>query len=186
VLNIRCFIGLFIPENVKQDIVKIQNIISQLPVVCKMVEYENLHINLSFLGEVGEGHVGSIASKLENICSKYNKFEIEVGGIKFIPNEKYIRVIVLDVLDPSNKLKALSSKITQKIGGDSKPPHITLCRVKYVKEKDKFLDNIRKLKSELTHKFNVNSISLIKSELTKGGPIYTIVKECQLGGGLHE
>lgn len=178
--KIRCFIGVFVPENIKLDVARMQNSISALPASCKMVEPENLHINLSFLGNVEQSDVSSISSKLDEICSKYNSFEVEIVKIKLIPNKNYIRVVVLEALNESGDLEKISSEIKEKVGGSVKPPHITLCRVRRVLEKNKFVGGLENLKFEGETKFIVNSISLIKSELTKKGPIYTVLKDFRL------
>jgi len=175
----RCFIGFFVPDEIKPQIVAAQNRLKHLPVVCKFVEDENLHACISFLGEVSDEDVAKIAVKLENICKNHPKFRINVDGIKLIPNEKYLRVVGLDVSEESGILKTLSSDIKNSIGGDCKPAHITLCRVKNIVDKDKTVEKIKRIETEVDG-FGVNSIDLIKSVVSRSGPIYTVVKSCKL------
>lgn len=180
VLKIRCFIGVLIPESVRDGIVSLQKSIELLPCSCKMVERENLHICLSFLGDVSEDEVGLVLKNLEEICSNHNNFEVEAEKIKLIPNESYVRVIALDVSNKSSTLEKISSEIKEKIGGSVKPPHITLCRVKRVSEKKKFLDSIVNLRPATGLKFIVDSIDLIKSKLSPRGPTYIAIKKIEL------
>ena len=51
---VRCFIGVLIPEEIKESIELIKESLIKLPMQCKFVERENLHICFSFLGEVEE------------------------------------------------------------------------------------------------------------------------------------
>jgi len=167
---VRCFVGLFIPTEIKEKIIKIQNQIQKLPITLKLVEAENLHICLSFLGEVKEEKIKNICEKLDSICKRYNKFEVEISGIKLIPSENYVRVLALDV--KSNMLESIRKDVEKEIGGDSKPLHLTLCRIKKIEDKKETIEKIKKIESEVG-KFEVEKISLIKSTLQKSGPIYT-------------
>src|SRR5437867_10743475 len=130
---VRLFIGILIPENMKKQIVSLQNELAKLPMQCKFIEKENLHISLSFLGETPENGVESIKEKLEQITQTYQKFNATVSGIKLIPGQNYVRVIALDVRD--GILKQISQHIKTYIGGDVKPPHLTLGRVKNITDK---------------------------------------------------
>jgi 2'-5' RNA ligase len=167
---VRCFVGLFIPTEIKEKIIKIQNQIQKLPITLKLVEAENLHICLSFLGEVKEEKIKNICEKLDSICKRYNKFEVEISGIKLIPSENYVRVLALDV--KNNMLESIRKDVEKEIGGDSKPLHLTLCRIKKIEDKKETIKKIKKIESEVG-KFEVEKISLIKSILQKSGPIYT-------------
>ena len=174
---VRCFIGVLIPENLKDNIVKMQQSIKSLPIDCKAVEQENLHICLSFLGEVNDENLGILCKNLDMVCSEHHSLEVGVSGIKFIPNEKYVRVIVLECI--SADLGILSKNIQQNVGGDAKPPHITLCRVKNIGENEQTIKKMKEIES-CVGMFEISSIQLIKSQLEKSGPVYTVLHESKL------
>jgi len=174
---VRCFIGIMAPENLKNKIVSIQDSLKKLPIECKMVEAENLHICLSFLGEVEESKIEGMSKKLDSICERYEASAVEISGIKFIPNENYFRVLALDC--HNSLLKTLGMNIEQEIGGDAKPPHLTLCRVKNIREKGRIVAEIKKIDSYVGD-FTVSSVQIIKSQLQKSGPTYTVLRESKL------
>ena len=176
---VRCFVGFLLPENVKRYVSEIQKDVTQLPVVCKFVEVENLHVCLSFLGEINEYKIDKISESLDGICKNYPKFEVAVGGIRTIPNENYIRVLALDILEKTGTLKKIRKEIVQKIGGDSKPPHLTLCRVKNISDKENVVKKLGEIGSEGVN-FTVAVMQLIKSELKRTGPVYSVVHESEL------
>lgn len=176
----RCFVGILAPEKIKESALKIQKEIEGLPIECKPVEKENLHVCFSFLGEIDEDRMKKIKDAMEEISKKYKKFEVFVDGLKPIPNENYIRVLVLDVIDKEGCLKPLMKEIVEKIGGDSKPPHLTLCRVKGVKNKQKVKEWIRRMEELKVNSFVIDRVQLIKSELRKTGPVYTVLHESLL------
>ena len=165
------------PECSKAKITSIQNSLRRLSIACKMVERENLHLCLSFLGEVEENEINEICRKLDEISQRYKQFDADASEIKFIPNEGYIRVLALGC---SNALlESISKNIKNEIDGDAKPPHITLCRVKSIEDKQKTIEDIKKIDQD-AGKFTVSSIQLIKSELGKTGPIYSVIHESKL------
>ncbi len=178
---VRCFIGVLIPDELKKPIVELQRKIEKLPIKAKFVEPENLHLCFSFLGEKSEEEIEEISAKLDELSKNFKSFEVRVRGIKLIPNERYVRVIALDAFDENRVLEGLRLEVKRVIGGDSKPAHLTLCRVKNISEKTNFLEEIRKIKDISIGKFILSSLQLIKSELRRTGPIYTVLHESKLG-----
>lgn len=176
---VRCFIGFLLPENVKKHAIEMQKEVARWPLVCKFVEEKNLHICLSFIGEVDEHEVDKIAESLDEICKGYSKFEVMVSKIRAIPNENYIRVLALDVLEKTGTIEKINREIVQKIGGDSKPPHLTLCRVKNVSDKKNVVQKMKDMK-DMGESFAVDAMQLIKSELRKPGPVYSVIHESKL------
>lgn len=176
---VRCFVGYLLPEEVKKEIVNLQDEIARWPLKCKMVEKENLHISFSFLGEKKEIEVENISKKIEEIGKEFKKIEVEINGLIAIPAINHIRVLALKILE-NEILKKLFEDIVKRIGGDSKPPHITLCRVKTVVDKKSLRENIEKEKNKNHGKLIIGSIQLIKSDLSRSGPTYTILHSVDL------
>ncbi|MEM0480930.1 MAG: RNA 2',3'-cyclic phosphodiesterase [Candidatus Aenigmatarchaeota archaeon] len=162
----RVFIASFLPNELKGEIIKIQNEIKNY-VVAKFVEEENLHISYSFLGEINEEELEIVKRRLKDLEFE-NSFEIILNSIKLIPSPNFVRVIALDV--KSQKGEEIRKWIEENIGGDSKPLHLTLCRVKTFTNKKGFMDYLKSKK--INFKFIVNEIAIVKSTLTYSGPIY--------------
>jgi 2'-5' RNA ligase len=178
---VRCFIGFVLPQNIKKHVDEIQKEIVSWPIMCKFVEVENLHVCMSFLGEVDEKEIDCIGKKLDEICKIYPKFEAVVNGVKAIPNESYIRVLALDVSDSKGIMESIRKEVVEKIGGDSHPPHLTLCRVKNVSDKKSVVQKLEEMKS-VGEIFHVAGMQLIKSELSRSGPVYSVIHESMLAG----
>lgn len=174
---VRAFIGIVIPDGVKSQVTGVQEQLNALPIKAKLVEPENLHISLSFLGDIADTEIEGIVSKLDGISKLYEKFEIVIDGIELIPNKDSVRVIALDV--ESDDLESLRKEIAKSIGGASHPAHLTLARVSSINEKVRFIEDVNKLNPEKMT-FKVDSVYLIKSELERGGPVYTILHASHL------
>lgn len=173
----RAFIGILVPENVKEAAANMQEELKKVGVVGKYVEKENLHINLSFLDEVSDNESQEIAAKMDMIAKGYKKFSARVCMLKPIPNKNFVRVVAFDVEQEKNFFNSLSNDIQKSIGGDVKPPHMTLCRVKGLKDKKKFAELVSLYATTSFGNFDVDSIQLIKSELGENGPKYTAIHE---------
>ena len=178
----RAFVGFLVPENIKNNVVNLQSSLEKLPMACKMVEPDNIHVCLSFLGDIGESEAQKIQDSLSETCNTQPRFEVTIGNIRVIPNEKYIRVIVLELSDASGVLNSICSNIKEKIGGRMNPAHITLCRVKNVSNKEEVVARIKEIPLQENLKFDVSSIELIKSVLNGGGPVYNVIHDAKLLG----
>lgn len=180
----RTFIAIELPEHVRAEVFhKLEKIQEGGLVRGSFVEKENLHLTLKFLGEMGEEKIKEVIKKLGEI--KMAKFSCETGKIGFFPSEDYARVIWIDMI--SEEIKKLQQEIENKLAeiGIKKDDreftsHVTIARVKEVKNKDVFHEKIKKL-SIKKEKFIVDKLLLIKSELTRNGPVYKKIKEFGLG-----
>jgi 2'-5' RNA ligase len=174
---VRCFVGILLPEKIKDKIEELQKKMEKWPMKCKFVEKENLHLCFSFLGEVKDERIGEISNKIDSISKMFKKIEVVVDGLIAIPNQNYIRVIALRI-NEDEELKKILKEIVKEIGGDSKPAHITLCRVKGIENKNEIRRKIEEEK--ISDKFVIEAIQLIKSELRKTGPVYSIIHQAGL------
>jgi RNA 2',3'-cyclic 3'-phosphodiesterase len=172
---VRIFVGIFLPDNLKSSVVETQKRIEKLPIECKLVEEKNLHVSLDFIGDVEENELEEIKNKISDLAKSFKPFQVEIGDLKLIPSERFVRVIAFGI--NSIELSSLGEEIQKKIGGDAKPPHLTLCRVKKVLSKNELLDDFSIIEKEKIGSFKVSSIQLIKSELRREGPVYSVVSD---------
>lgn len=177
---LRLFICIWIPEEMKQKILRFQEKLKNLPINAKFVEKENLHLTITFLGDVNESEINILKSKLDNLKG-FGEFHVKLNGLRVIPSENYIRVIGIDVVDEKNKLKELIKNVGSNIGGSfHDQTKMTLCRVKSVKNKNEIKSFIELNKNLSIGEFIVDKIFLVKSTLTRDGPVYETVHEVSL------
>lgn len=152
----------------------------------KIVEPENVHITLKFLGETEETLMEEIESIIKNAVEDVDPFNIQLKGTGVFPNPNYIKVVWIGI-NQGEKIGEIAHKIDESLSklrfkkekrGFS--PHLTIARVKSAKNKDKLLQIIEKYRDVEFANISVNSIKLMKSELTPKGPIYTILKEVKI------
>lgn len=166
----RVFIGIKVPVNEK-----IRRVLEELSKFkgLKIVEPENLHLNLKFLGEVEEKNIEDIKKVLEELKG-FESFEVSLKGVGAFPNQDFIRVVWIGA--KSDKLIKLAKLIDSELQSLGFTPekdyvgHLTLARVKRKIPEVKAL-----LSDEDFGTLKVEKVELIKSELKRSGPVYSII-----------
>ncbi len=171
---VRLFVCIWIPEFLRDPIVKFQKNIEKLPLRAKFVEPENLHLTVTFLGDINED-INQLKKNLDASVKNINNFHVKLQKLKLIPNENYIRVIGIKA-ENEGKISNLIREVVNNVGGKFyEKTKLTLCRVKKIEDKrllQKFIADHRGIKIGT---FNVESVALVKSVLTKRGPIYETI-----------
>ena len=169
----RLFIAIEIPEDIKEYISKIQEEIDTTKNKIRFVNKAQTHLTLKFLGEVQPDKVEHIKEDLKKI--KFEKFSAYLDSVGVFPSESYIRVIWIG-LKPEEPVLELQKTIDENLRKSFKKeknfkPHLTLARVKYIDDKENFINKLKKIKIE-NKKIDVNNLKLVKSILTPKGPVY--------------
>lgn len=171
----RLFIAIEIPEEVKEFIGEVQEKISDKGKI-RLVNKEQIHLTLKFLGEVQPDKAEKVTEELKKI--KFKPFSVYLDSIGVFPSESYIRVVWIG-LKPENDILELQSNIDEGLKSLFKKEkdfkaHVTLARVKFIEDKKEFLDKLRKIKID-KKKIEVNDFKLIKSTLGPKGPTYDTI-----------
>jgi len=173
---LRLFVCIWLPDFIRKKAIDFQKEIMKLPLKAKFVEPENMHITITFLGEIKEEKITTIEKKLDSLSRNVKPFHVKLEGIKIIPNESFIRVIGIEVKD-KGELSSLIKRTSELIDGKYYiKEKLTLCRVKKVNDKKIIKEFIDKNRNISLGSFNVKSFSLVKSTLTTRGPIYETVR----------
>lgn len=171
----RTFISINIPEEIRKEIKKIQDFLPEF--FGKKTKVENLHLTLKFLGEIKEQVVGEVKEKLREI--KIEKFKTEIDSVGVF-SEEFIRIVWLHMKDCDNLQKQIDNALKNLFKPEKRfMSHLTIARIKKLKDKKRFLQELEKIKIEKI-KFIVDKFYLMKSELTSEGPRYSVLEEYNL------
>jgi 2'-5' RNA ligase len=170
---------LFIAIDIKELEPFFKELQKQIPLdLAKVKLTDSFHLTLKFLGEVSEQKIEYIKKALHNVAFK--EFFLTFNHIGFFPDENYIRVVwvgVKEAKDVKDLQKDIDTSFVRIFTKEQDfHPHITLGRVKYVKDKSRFVSKIREIKVE-EHTILVKSFKLIKSTLKGEGPLYEDLTE---------
>ena len=105
------------------------------------------------------------------------KFKLNLDNFGVFPNLNYARVLWIGVNDEKFVLE-LQKRIDEILldlfpKEQSFNAHITIGRVKMIKNKEKFENTLDKIKIEKMS-FEVNEFELMESVLRKEGPVYSV------------
>ena len=179
----RCFIAIDLPDGVKKEMNRVSDKIkSSKAVKGSFVDKKNLHLTLKFLGELSEEKIEQVKKCLSDII--LGRFDCHTGQTGVFPAPEYVKTVWIELNgDGVMYLKGLVDNKLNEVGikVDDKEfkSHITLARIRGVREKEQFMN----LLSELGMKkmvFPVDKFYLMKSELTREGPIYKVLEEFKL------
>jgi 2'-5' RNA ligase len=182
--QIRSFIAVELPGELKLALARLQEKLrsgSKAPV--KWVDPDSVHLTLKFLGNIDPAIVGKITAVLEEAVSGMRPFNVEVSGLGVFPNIRRVQVVWVGLAGEVEKLGRLQQRIETglvPLGFAAEPrpftPHLTLGRVRdYVApdERQSLGQLVTGTGFEAKYKVNVDAVHLIKSQLTREGPVYT-------------
>ncbi len=183
----RTFIAIEIPEAVKKEMAEVQRRLRGSGVDASWSRPEGIHLTLKFLGEVPEAKVADITNALNNAVSGSGGFRLEIEGVGTFPNARNARVVWIGVTGETEKLARLQAAVEEsmtKLGmeREDRPftPHLTLGRIKYIRAKESWLNALDAEKDIKLPGFDVNTVSLMKSELKRTGAVYTEIARAAL------
>ncbi|MDP3728114.1 MAG: RNA 2',3'-cyclic phosphodiesterase [bacterium] len=166
----RLFLAIDLPKEIKDYLFELEKKVKEAKIT--WVSKKNLHLTLKFLGEVNEKDLPKIKKQIQ---ITHSKLKVKLGATGFFPNNKDPRVIWVS-LEPEEQIIALQQKLDAQLlmqfpNEQKFQAHLTLGRIKSIRRKEDFFNSIKSIQLE-QKKFEINSFQLMKSELTKLGPIY--------------
>lgn len=166
----RCFLSADIQERLKNRIIEVQKELAGLDT--KLVEKENLHFTLKFLGDIDEGKMKDVVNKIAGI--KARPFSVMLKGVGFFPNKNFIRVawIGAESQEFLNLHVAINEALAELFPKEKPVPHLTLARVRSQRYKRELQAFALRHENEEFGAFEVATIKLKKSTVTRQGPVY--------------
>lgn len=163
----RFFIALEIPENSKQDLLKVQQRLTQIIPGIRLTDNGKLHLTIAFVGEQPDILKDDLIEVLKTAVSGIHPFQVAPAYIDGFPNLHHAKVFWVGVKGDIDKLFILRERIKdelEKLGLSTDErryvPHIALAKINQdFKLTASQETEIEKLE---TNKFNPISITSIK------------------------
>jgi len=180
--EIRSFIAIELSEEVKKGLARLRADLGEHSFV-KWVAPEGIHLTLKFLGNILPKQVMRITQAMEEAGRGISPFRLEISGLGAFPNLKQPRVLWVGIEGEIDKLSRLQENIDSALAplGFAKEehafvPHLTLARIRQEAspaQRRNLGELVESINFELRYSLNVESINLMKSQLTPKGAIYT-------------
>ena len=173
----RCFLGIPIPKELRKKIYETGKEIQMNGI--RPVKSENLHWTVKFFGELNDEEIERVKEEMDLLDSPEG-IEIEIQGFGTFPSSR-VRVIWIGVGKGREKFTDFINKINKRFRGMGKDmeviPHLTIGRVRFLKDRQKLMEKLGKMKDKEMGKMKVKELVLYESRLTPKGPVYKEVKK---------
>jgi 2'-5' RNA ligase len=196
--TIRSFIAIELPPEVLDSLAttqhEVQRRLGPAGRSLRWTRPECIHLTLQFLGEVRISLIGPIAVAMEKAAHGIRTFTLQTDMLGVFPNPRRPRVLWVGLRGDLEVLKKLNDATAEQLKplgfapDQSFSPHLTLARVR----EDSRPDDRAAVAALVAPggqpaarpvTFDVQGVSLMRSELSPGGSIYTEQKYVKLAGG---
>lgn len=172
----RSFICIDLPEHVIKEIARVQELLSAWKFTGSMTRLENVHLTLKFLGELTRIQVEEARKKLQHIVSI--PFQVKLLTLGVFHHHSSPKIVWVKL--GGKGIFQLQKNIDRALEGLFKKEkrfmsHMTIARVKYVKDKEGFEHFVKQIKiREL--EWEAREFFLKKSVLEPQGSAYSVIE----------
>lgn len=189
--QVRSFIAIELPDEVRQELSQLQAKLKhgKQPSV-KWVDPYGIHLTLKFLGNVPVDRIGDITGAMEEAAQGISPFRLQVKDLGVFPNLRRVQVVWVGIIGEVDRLCQLQQRIDSNLStlGFAPEtrrftPHLTLARVRErasPDERQRFGQLIADTRFEADFVFEVDAVSLMRSQLTREGAIYSQINSVAL------
>ncbi|MBU05158.1 MAG: RNA 2',3'-cyclic phosphodiesterase [Dehalococcoidales bacterium] len=188
--EIRSFIAIELPDKVRQGL---SRLVAQLkyrqPNGIKWVDPTGIHLTLKFLGNITSGRISEITGAMTEASREIPPFSLEIKDLGVFPNLNRVQVAWIGVGGETDKLVRLQQRLESNLKILGFPPekrgfapHLTLARVRREassQDRQELGRLIAVTKPDPIGRFTVGTASLMQSQLSREGAVYT-----QIGAAL--
>jgi len=180
---IRLFVGLKIPDKVKEELFNHCFSIVERPLDYRWETKEKIHLTLKFIGEVKEALLPQIFDELEFV-KNYSFFNCTISKFGFFFRDNQAKILWCN-LETDDTISSLVDEINiklQKFDIETEKRkfkgHLTLLRIKN-KAGEKFIKSFKEYLFDPI-KFTAGEVALIQTTLYPSGSEYKVLKIYEL------
>lgn len=191
--EVRSFVAIELPDKLKEELRSLEaQLKSGGNSFVKWVDPQSIHLTLKFLGNVPSGRLDDIVKVLEGVVAGIPPFHLEVKELGVFPNLRRLQVIWVGLRGNLETLRQLQKRVESALIPLGFPvenrdftPHLTLGRVREgvpSDSRERLGKLIAEAKFEAVTGIEVSTLSLMRSQLTRAGAIYSRISLIQLKG----
>ena len=188
--HIRTFVCIEIEDELRRKMSQVSAKLSAAGAEVKWVAEENLHLTLKFLGGVDETLINEVSAAVGEVAGRFEPFDVTLAGVGAFPGGGSPKVIWCGLQEPTGKLEKLYYALNKALRPYAEKeehrkfsPHITLGRARSGRGREGLKDLIEDNRETEIGAQAVDTLTVMMSELTPKGPIYTPLSKSPLGGG---
>jgi len=186
----RTFIAIELPTKTIQAVEALQEqLIAQvIPQTVRWTVMQNVHLTLHFLGNVPDKKINKISQSIYYSIKNSPPFTLNLAGLGCFPNFNKPRIVWVDIRGDVQQLQTIQKELGQQLKRniDFTPearrytPHLTIGRIKKdipASRISRLGEQLQQIKVPTIAPLPVTNISVMESQLTPNGPVYTQVAQ---------
>ncbi len=167
---------------VRNKLAKAQALTVQTGADVKLVETENIHVTMRFLGDVTQDTVERVFDEMKKI--QFVPFNIQLKGVGVFPSLSYPRVVWVGITEGTNELRSIYDQLEMRLRGlgfapddHGFSPHLTIARVRSGRNKAQLAEFVKQNAGLDFGTIGAECLRLKRSVLSPKGPTYSTLKE---------
>jgi 2'-5' RNA ligase len=152
----------------------------------KWVDINQMHLTLAFLGDIEDKTIEQVSAMLKLHCKGFGEVVFKISEIGVFRNINDPRVIWAGI-ESTDKLENLYHRIKEGLNGIGVKteerqfkPHLTLGRVKWIKDRNVLGKLLEKYNKTFFQESTISEVVLYESILQKSGPLYVPITVTKL------
>lgn len=151
----------------------------------KWVDTDNIHLTLKFLGEVKDREITEVCKAVADAAGSFEAFDLQPEEIGTFGRPARVLWIGIaehpHLMELQDSIEQNLAKLGFKPENRKYSPHLTLARMKNYHAGHEIQNYVSGMEKPNFSLFEVNSVSVFKSDLTTAGPVYTLMSKVELG-----
>jgi 2'-5' RNA ligase len=181
--SVRSFIAFDIESDaVQKKLARAQTLLVQTGADVRLVETENIHVTMRFLGDVSVGMVDKIFAEMKQV--QFNPFNVQLKGVGVFPSLSYPRVVWAGITEGADQLQTVFEQLEPRLRGlgfapdqHGFSPHLTIARVRSARNKAQLADFVEENTNHDFGTIKAECLRLKRSVLSPKGPTYSTLRE---------
>ena len=189
--QIRSFIAIELPGGLKLELTQLEaQLKTEKQPRVKWTNPDSIHLTLKFLGNIAADRSREITGAIEAAARGITPFRLKAKELGIFPSLRRVQVAWVGISGEVDKLSRLQKRLESNLASlgfipESRPftAHLTLARLSDripSDERQRFGQLITNTRFESNHNIEVDAISLMKSQLTRAGAIYSRISLIKL------
>lgn len=186
--NIRAFLAIEPPENVLQEISRLQDKLKrEISGRLSWTRPQGQHLTLKFFGDISKEDINNIYSAVQKRVVAEAKLNLKIEKLGVFPDARRPRVLWCAVAGDVERLINLQKKLDGDFAAIGFPAeersfkaHLTLARIKDPRDITGMSEALKKHDSFIAGEFIADKLFLFQSNLSPQGAVYTKLAEFAL------
>ena len=188
--NIRAFLAIEPPENVLQQISRLQEKLKrEISGRLSWTRPQGQHLTLKFFGDISKEDINNISTAVQKRVVTEQKLNLKVEKLGVFPDARRPRVLWCAVAGDVERLINFQKKLDGDFAALGFPAedrpfkaHLTLARIKDPRDIAGLSEALKKHDAFTAGEFTADKLFLFQSNLSPQGAVYTKLAEFALGG----